>query len=182
MIGGRLKIVNESAYPTAEVETLVRFGLEEIDVRGSKLLAYVRDLSRREYRGYGGERGAFRDDYPEVYRLARTHGCSFVALMMVGAPTKFPIVPFRRNGNVFDYRSWDEALVGITAHEGKHVQHAYDGSYQTKSGTRRATRWSRGTSVRVGAERVEPKCEAFELGTLRRYRTSRNLTAAGLSV
>jgi hypothetical protein len=177
MKGGRLKIVNESRYPDEEVERLVRFGLDQIDVTGAKLLALVRDHPSGDYRGWGGDADDFYDQ-PTVHAHARKHRAAYVAVMRVGPPERFPIKPFRRNGNLFDYRTWQETLVGITAHEGMHVQHAYDGAYRTRSGTRRPTRWSSGARVRVGAERVEPKCEAFELGTLRRYRSRLRRTPA----
>jgi hypothetical protein len=161
--GGRLKIVNESRYADGEVEALVRFGLQDIDLKGEKLLAVVSNTRTREYRGWAGTRVMFwRSDSTagRVAALVRRHKPGFIIHMMVGPPTKFPIRPYRRNGFVHDYRTWQEALVGITAHEGMHVQHFYDSAYG-HNGRRR-----------TGSRRIEPKCEAFEQFMLRRYRES----------
>lgn len=185
--GGRLRVVNEGRYPTEEVERLVRFGLQDLDVKGDTIVAVVQDTKRSNrwpggYKPYagmacgfvGGVAVALADRYlpgPRDYHLI---------FMRLGPPECFPIEPFERNGSTFDYATWQEALVGITAHEGRHVQHFYDGAYRSRSGRRAPATFTaadgrrvpirRGGKVRVGVERIEPKCEAHELLILGRFR------------
>jgi hypothetical protein len=169
--GGRLKIINESRYPTAEVEELVRFALSEIDVKGSKLLAFVTD-GKASYSGHGGERSRRFGD--RVFDLARKHKARYIAHVRLGPKHKFPIREFKRFGYFFDYETWQEALVGVMAHEGAHCQYAYDGHHNMYgSGVRYISRGpsaGRTQFFRRGDERIEPKCAAKEIGMLRRYR------------
>lgn len=191
MKGGRLKIVNESSYPNDEVETLVRFGLSEIDLTGQRIVALVKNTrpSKRRLKGqaaYSGLAYSLSNGIPRTlynrYCGERTHTHHLI-IIRVGAPECFPAEAFwRRNGVVTDsYRSWQEALVGVTAHEGKHAEHDHDDAYTEKSGRRKVrVRYrlpggelvdhSRIVKVRVGAERIEPKCEAFESHMLQRFR------------
>lgn len=198
MQGGRLRIVNDSRYPDEEVMSLVRFGLEEIDVKGHGLLAIVKNTKRpprwsaraheadpaRRIPAYSGTAYDLYEGIPVAHAERMTRRERFLVVVRVGPPERFPIKPYRRNGSLHDYRSWEEALVGITAHEGRHIQHYYDGSYEHASGWRRPATveiggkkvpYRRGGLVRVGHERIEPKCDAFEIGTLARYRRTLEL-------
>ena len=202
MVGGRLILRNRSRYPDEEVEALVRFATERIDVKGTGIVVVVVDSrGRRSYsgtaydyqdggvplwlddivRGVEPKRG--RKRYPS--RWGKLPHSRFVHVLRIGSPEHFPIRPFTRNGNRFDYRTWQEALVGIAAHEALHSQHAYDGAYRQKSGTRRPATFTdaatgrqvpfrRGGRVRVGSERIEPKAEAFEVATIKRWRESKD--------
>lgn len=172
MKGGRLKIINESRYPTAEVEELVRFGLSDIDVKGRKLLALVTDSPRGSFSGHGGQRSI--NFGQRVLDLARRHKATYIAHVKLGPPHQFPIREFDRNGQHYDYRTWQEALVGVMAHEGAHCQYAFDGHHNMYgSGERYYRRGSlagRRISFRRGAERIEPRCAAKEIWMLHRYR------------
>jgi hypothetical protein len=186
VIGGRLKIINESRYDTAEVEELVRFGLSEIDLKGTKLLALVQNNRKHEYRGWAFE--GWSDWHEHASRLAKKFKCDYVIIVLVGRPEQFPARVFKRNGIEHDYKTWQEAMVGISAHEGLHVQHYYDGVYPhwEKSGTRKVKLGygKHGTPkiairrVRVGSERIEPKCAAWERYMLLKYRAKLNGEAA----
>jgi hypothetical protein len=161
MKGGRLRVLNETSYPDDEVKALVEFGLREIDVRRTGLLALVKH-ARREYSGtfydYMGN-GIPLWAYKRMTRNER-----FLIVLRIGPPEGFPITPFRRNGIIHDARSWQEALVGIAAHEGLHAEHAYDRAYRERA------RLASGRRRRIGMQRVEPKCEAFEARMIHRYR------------
>lgn len=185
MRGGRLTIRNEGRYPTAEVERLVRFGLQEIELTGAGIVAVVKDTRRTlgDWPTYSGTAYRLSGGIPcGLYdRHMKGRRVEHLIVMRLGPPECFPIRPFVRNGRSFDYATWQEALVGITAHEGKHAQHHHDGSYRTRSGIRapatyldpqsgRRVPFRRGGRVRIGAERIEPKCEAFELNMTRRFR------------
>jgi hypothetical protein len=186
--GGRLRIVNESRYPDHEVEWLVRYGLREIEVKGSGLVALVTNTKRSRRRGgdapaYSGHAWSLGDDGIPVAlyeRHMKRTKARYLIVMRLGPPESFPIEPYGRNGHLHDYKTWEEALVGITAHEGMHVQHYYDGAYRSASGRRKPATftdqrgrkiiWRHGGKVRVGGERIEPKCEAFEQYMLRQFR------------
>lgn len=181
MKSGRLRILNDSAYPDDEVQALVRYGLQDVELKGAGLLVIVKDC-RREYSGHA----AWGSWIPDRARERMTRSERFLIICRIGPENVFPIYAFTRNGIRRDYESWDEALVGISAHEGMHVQHGYDGAYgeRVKSGRRRVVIPSRPlpdgraqtiqrvkiVRVRVGSERIEPKCEAFEHSLLQRYR------------
>lgn len=99
----------------------------------------------------------------------------FLLRVRVGSAAAFPIRPFTRNGILHDYVSWQEAVVALAAHEGMHAQHYYDRAYTTRSGRRKPSTlqgqtYRRGSRTRVGVERVEERCEAFETYMVRRYR------------
>lgn len=177
MKGGRLKIVNESRYPTDEVEALVRFALSDLDVKGKKLLAYVGDNRTRQFRGWGGRGDPNRR--PHVWDIKRKFGAHYVAEVRIGRPGGFPITPFRRNGVLYDYMDWREALVGVMAHEATHVQHRHDGAYNERNGVRKRRRRSGTTSYRIGADRVEHKCAAVERAMLERFRAGRLASTDG---
>lgn len=160
MIAGRLKIINESRYPTEEVEPLVRFGLQEIDLKGEKLLVVVSDTRKCAFRGWANRARLF-DGSEHVYKLGRRFKADYINHLLLGSPEQFPIRPFERNGTKHDFQTWQEALVALAAHEGMHAQHYYDSAYEKPEGRRR-----------VGVERIEPKCEAFEAYMLRQYRST----------
>lgn len=187
MKGGRLRIINESRYPDEEVRALVRFGLQEIDVTGEGLVAVVKDMRRsRTGQTLSGTAYSLYWSIPSTLYDKYLTGRRDVHLivMRITSPEQFPIKPYRSLGQTLDYRSWQEALVGITAHEGCHIQHAHDGSYTERTlverrhpihGTIRVKR-------RIGDQRIEPRCEAFEAGMLRRFRevaSGDGLPAAG---
>ena len=192
MKGGRLTIRNLGRYPDDEVERLVRYALQEIDVKGSGIVAVVRDTaaSKRRKAGaasysgnaYSYDRGGvplWLDDvaqgrglpkrgkrrYPSRWgKLPHSRG---VFVVRIGPPEAFPIAPFTRNGTLNDYRTWQEALVGIAAHEAMHCQHYHDGAYEARALVKRGGRQVR---RRIGAQRIEPRCEAFERHMLERFR------------
>jgi hypothetical protein len=190
MKGGRLKIVNDSRYDTAEVEALVRFGLDEIELTGERIVAAVKNTqgSKRREAGapaYSGTAYSLRGGIPSsLYdrycgRRTTTH---HLIVMRLGPPEAFPVGgdDFRRYAGVDKgwFHDWREGLVAITAHEGMHAQHVHDGAYRAKSGRRKPATahgrpYARGARVRVGGERIEAKCEAFEAYMLRRYRAER---------
>lgn len=186
--GGRLKIVNESSYPTAEVEALVRFGLQEIDLKGSGLALVVQNTKRSDRRRHGyiefsGHAWPWIEDEHRKY-VAGRKGRWRVAFVRVSPnPRSFPFEPFKRNGIVHDWTSWQEAVVFVTAHEGKHIEHYHQGAYRTKSGHRKAATFTdprtgrqiqfrRAAAVRTGSERIEPKCDAHAQLILRRFRAT----------
>jgi hypothetical protein len=189
MKGGRLKIVNESSYPDDEVEALVRYGLSEIDLTGDGLVAVVKHTKRSRRRSVG--RAAYSGTaYSLAWGIPTTlyeryigrRKARHLIIMRVGTPDCFPVSAFRHYAGVKkdEFRTWQEALVCITAHEGMHIQHAHDGVYgDTQKSGRRTLVWRNSwgqeigkkiVKVRVGSERIEPKCEAFEAYMLRRYR------------
>lgn len=188
MKGGRLRIINESSYPTEEVEPLVQFGLDEIDVKGYRIVVVVQDTrmtKRREHerRDYSGTAWSLHGGIPVTMcdKYLKSPRDWFLLFVRIGPGACFPIEPYTRNGVTHDYESWQEAMVGITAHEGMHAQHSHDRSYRTRSGNRapatftdaatgRKVTFRRGGKVRVGGERIEPKCEAFEAYMVRRFR------------
>lgn len=189
MKGGRLRIFNESRYPDDEVRALVEFGLSEISLTRSGIVAVVKNSAtsrRREHgaRDYSGTHWSYRiqgipSGMYDAYFPRDNRSYKHLIVMRLGPPECFPIKPFTRNGFLHDYQTWQEALVGITAHEGKHAEHAHEGAYQRKSGYRRASvAWdgieSRATRVRVGTERIEPKCAAWEDFMLRKFRAQQN--------
>lgn len=184
MKGGRLRIVNESSYDTGEVEALVHFGLSEIDLTGDGIVAVVKNTRATKRRGgapsYSGSAYSLDGGIPtsmyDRYCGKRTYTRHLI-VMRLGPPEKFPESAFRKYAGVGKDTFWDwqEALVAITAHEGMHAQHAHDGAYRAKSGQRKPAMIdgqviARGAKVRVGTERIEPKCEAFEAYMLRRWR------------
>lgn len=190
MKGGRLKIVNESSYPTDEVEALVRYGLSEIDLTGHRIVAVVKHTKGRGR--YSGTAWSLTSGIPsrlyDRYCGQRTHTHHLI-VMRIGAPSCFPTNASITERPEETFASWQEALIAITAHEGKHAEHDHDGAYVEKSGRRKVKsshRLSTGkvvklpriVKVRVGGERIEPKCEAFEAYMLRRYRD----TLAGVGV
>lgn len=144
MKSGRLKITNDSRYPDDEVERLVEIGLQDLDVPRSVVHVLVKDTQRSSRRRSGWIPYSGVAKYP--LQVGQYH-----VIIRIGPPECFPIKPFRRDGWVHDYRTWDETLLGVTAHEGRHVQHYYDGAYA----------WDRG---------VEAKATAAEAGALNRYR------------
>ena len=193
MKGGRLRIINQGRYPEEEVRALVGFGLDRIDLKGEGLLVIVKDTRRMRRRTptYSGQAWSGRYNMPDGLKKLTTRREHFLVVVRIGPPEVFPIKPYTRNGILHDYRTWQEALVGITAHEGMHVQHGYDFAYERKSGYRRPATFEfdgkrvpfrQGGRVRVGNERIEPKCEAFERGMLERFRKVSNTMCATLSV
>jgi hypothetical protein len=175
--GGRLKIVNVSRYPDEEVEVLVRFGLEEIDLTGERIVAVVKNTARGPYNraipytgtAYSYFGGGIPSSLYDRYAGWRTKTHHLI-VMRIGPPEAFPTRSFRRYAGVEkgEMRDWREALVAITAHEGKHAEHVHDGAYFKRGGKRR-----------TGTQRIEPKCEAFEAGTLRRFREQRVIDPEG---
>lgn len=190
MKGGRLKIVNESSYDDGEVEALVRFGLSEIDLTGDRIVAVVKPtgsrpggrqphaISGHAYSLVGGIPSSMYDRY-----CGRRTITDYLVVLRLGPPEVFPARSWRHYAGVpiREYRDWREGLVAIAAHEGMHSQHSHDGAYRTRSGRRAPAMFTdpetgqqvpyrRGGRVRVGVERIEPKCEAFENYMLRRYR------------
>lgn len=185
MKAGRLKIVNQSRYDDAEVDALVRFALQEINLKGSKLLVAVQNNRRREYRGWAERPWRTSED---VRPLAQKAKASFVNRILLGHGAQFPIREFKRHGITIDYATWQEALVGVAAHEGQHSQHDYDGAYTERTGVRNVKWWNGRRYViaeqryRLIDESVELKCRAFEAHMLRRYREAISSCPAGLSL
>jgi hypothetical protein len=184
MKGGRLKVVNESSYDGGEVEALVRFGLSEIDLTGDRIVALVKHTraTRRQPIPYAISGVAYSlvvgipSDMYDRYCGRRTMTDHLIVLRL-GLPESFPETSWRTYAGVpqREYRTWREGLVAITAHEGLHAQHSHDGAYRQKSGQRKPAMIDgqtirRGGRFRVGVERIEPKCEAFEAYMLRRFR------------
>lgn len=183
MKGGRLKVVNETGYDDGEVEALVRFGLSEIDLTGQRIVAVVKYT--RDRRGYSGFYYSLTRGIPTSlynrYCGKRTYTHHLV-LLRIGEPDGFPSRSLRKYPGVKQRLAcdWREGLVCIAAHEGKHAEHDHDRAYRQKSGYRQAATLMlndgrevvlrRAGPVRVGVERIEPKCEAWENYMLRRYR------------
>lgn len=183
---GRLKIINESMHPDDEVDALVRFGCDELEVTGSGLVALVRNTRRTWQRhgeavDYAGTAYSLIDGgVPETLYDRYMTGKRDIHLitLRIGPPESFPITPFTRNGIPHDAATWQEALVAITAHEALHIQHIHDGAYQRRSGQRKIKprrlhihgEVARTVKVRIGVERIEPKAEAFERYMLERFR------------
>lgn len=200
MKGGRLRIVNESRYPDEEVRRLVEFGMSEIDLRGTGVTVLVKNTKRRKkrrdrrgvvhqhgYVSFGGEFHDFRRGIPVGLTKKMARKDSYLCVVRVGPPENFPHAKsFRWHDEGF--RSWQEALVGITAHEGLHAQHEYDGGYQERATVKRTYKLGRGKTQtveekrRIGSQRIEPKAEAFELGMLLRYRKHHGYIREGIPV
>lgn len=197
MKGGRLKIVNASRYPTEEVERLVRFGLDEIDLKGHRIVAVVKNTkaTRGSDAAFSGQAWSYTFPATLYDRYCGRRTCTHhLILVRLGQPQRFPASAFRRYAGVPKdcFIDWREALACVTAHEGMHAQHAYDNGYLQKSGRRkvevpssplpnsraRTTKRYRIVKTRVGVERIEPKCEAFEAYMLRRYRAEAQATTA----
>lgn len=198
MKGGRLKIVNESRYPTEEVEALVRFGLQEIDLTGERCVVAVKNTrpTRRRngatpaFSGLaqsldgGGIISSMYDRY--CGRRSHTH---HLLLVRVGTEDVFPVEVSRRYPGVGEiaFRDWREAVVALAAHEGMHAQHTYDRAYRSRSGKRKAAMIegqvvARAARVRVGVERIEPKCDAHMALILRRYREANTIDQEGFDL
>lgn len=202
MKGGRLRVINETSYPDDEVRALVQYGMQEIDLRGTGITVLVKNTKRRKTRGLvEGKPVAFSGEY-QCYR--RGINLAFVkymaekdkhlAIIRVGPPECFP------SAEAFcwydeSFLTWQEAVVGVTAHEGMHAQHEHDNAYVERSGRRRVKIESRTLpggertveryriiETRVGTERIEPKAEAFERHMLLRYRREHSVHDIGAAL
>jgi hypothetical protein len=136
---------NETGYPDDEVERLVRFALDDLELRRTVKVrvSYTRLSTARKL--YGG---------PYVYGATGVAGSSGMALR-IGRPDDFP-VPWRdrrpkQTGTVGILADWREALVAIAAHEGKHVE-----GYHRRG-------WE-------GGQAEEDRCDAYARRVLRQYR------------
>lgn len=148
----KLSIQNESHLPTEEVESLVRFALSEIDGENTHVLVSPGS--------WGGEAGHFRAFSKSVRAQSRLKNKRYLihirvpeteAQLRLGVSRTYS----KGRGTVNDpgrwpvqiLYTWQEYVVGLAAHEGKHIE-------QFKEGLRRS----------------EVACEYFENWMLKRYR------------
>lgn len=145
-----LAIRNLSSYPDDWVREHVRRGLVGLDT--SALTVIVADTRRRDYGDRHVEYSGYywgnpRRSAPRKYVKLMAPTSRYLFVVRLGPESEFPIKPFRRNGFVHDFRSAAEALVGVTAHEGKHIEH-----------------------LREGVPTSERRCEAWETKVIREFR------------
>lgn len=121
----RLTVKNTSRYPDAEVTRLVRLALADLDTTG----VHVNVKNSR-----GARRGYAYRHVPAVANVPA--GTRYLVTIGIGDPSHFPRddgywnsharnegTP--RRGGVWPekhLRHWQDALVSVVAHEGKHVE------------------------------------------------------------
>lgn len=148
-MSGTLTIRNTSRYPADEVRQLVRFALQDVDVRGVHV--NVKNSS-------GPRRGRAYDGVPTISNAPP--GAEYLVTIGIGGPEHFPYedgswtqrngTPIKRRGGRWPEETledWREALVSVAAHEGAHVE-----------------------QFRNGLPRSEVRCHHFAAQMLRRYR------------
>jgi hypothetical protein len=132
------RVKNLTSYPTDEVRRLVRRGLAGLDAKG--VAVTVRPARERAHgRAWGQHR--FTIWLPPADR--------------------FPFFGYRRHRSSpfnHDWQNWREALVALSAHEGRHCD------------LNRIWAYRRGRSQQA----IEMACEAWEHGALKEYRASLN--------
>jgi hypothetical protein len=129
---------NTSRYPSAEVRSLVAFATAEIDMSG--VCVNVKNSRRYACGGYA------YDGVPEISNAPA--GSAYLVTIRLGGPERFPAsLPHRKRSGPREFACWREALVGIAAHEAKHIE-----------------------QYRLGQPRSEVVCEQFEARALARYR------------
>jgi hypothetical protein len=154
-----LVIRNETDYPEAEVERLVRFAFAELELPSPYSIvarvSYTKPTKSRR-RGAASMYGASG--------LARAHvrlrwdvprNAAWEVLLRIGRPGDFPVAWFDRHYQhpVGILRNWQDALVAISAHEGKHIE-----NYQLRLSSKLTTR----------AE--EARCDAYAAARLRAWK------------
>lgn len=133
-MSGRFTLRNTSRYPTAEVRALVKFAMSECDVRG--VCVNVKN-STWAYRGMAYQGVPCISNAPPQ--------ADYLVTVGIGGEQHFPMTVAR--APVDEFRSWQEALVAVAAHEAKHIE-----QFRESKPTR------------------ERPCVAFEMYMLTRYR------------
>ena len=110
---------NTSSFLTAEVRQLVTFALRNMDTR--KLAVHVKN-SRNAYGGRA---------YKRVPYMSKSYGkAKELITVRIGKPDKFPTTNKLRDRDygyggkgspIITYGTWQEAMIGVTAHEGHHI-------------------------------------------------------------
>ena len=167
---GRVRIINESRYADEEVNALVRFGLQELEIPRKGLLVVVTN-TKHSYRQVPYSGTAYNRRSADK-RMTKNE--SYHIAVRIGPPSAFPIREFRRNGVLYDYKTWQETIVGVAAHEARHIQDYFEGRGHDRTWIEAETGWraQRGSGQwrRVGDQRIEPRCAAFEVYMLRKFR------------
>ena len=110
-----MRLHNTSRYPTDEVRRLVEFGMRGI--RTERLEVHVKNSSDH-FRGMA---------YHGVPAISTAYGKATVDRLVtigIGAPERFPHVRMTRyqRAPVYELFTWQEAVVMVAAHEGRHIQ------------------------------------------------------------
>lgn len=107
----RVRVVNTSRYPTAVVRALVAFA------RGTRRCGDVAVNVKNCRYAFAGR------CYSRVPALSRRKGDRLV-VVRIGAPGRFPLTtkyPGLVTAPEYVFRDWEEALVGVAAHELTHA-------------------------------------------------------------
>lgn len=129
-----------SKHPKEEVEDLIRFAAEPYDLR--RVCVNVKN-SQHAYRGRAYSR------VPRAYSNA-PRSAKRLVVIAIGNSERFPLTGPQYGGKkspIIHYASWQEAMVGIAAHEFHHIR-----QFQNK------------------ARCVEAYCERASFEAIERYR------------
>jgi hypothetical protein len=139
----KIELVNKSHRSTPEVRKLVRAGLKGLEIHDIT----VRVVDAQGRRSWDGKKWSKGRAWG-----AEGHG---VIELWIAPDSEYPFDGWQRHRNSpwnHDHRTWQEALIALTAHEGKHIEIPYS-RYDRES-----------------AQQIEMVCEAHERWALDRYR------------
>jgi hypothetical protein len=147
----RLVFRNQTVYPDAEVRALVRFAFADLDLPEPRsIVIRIRHTRNRRGRRYGATGMA----YPYVYvKPDVPEGAAYEIHLNIGRPDVFPCSWQDRAtaplpiGMLAD---WQEALVVIAAHEGKHVE-VFQQNHRNP--------WRKPRRTRSSSHALEDRCE-----------------------
>lgn len=154
----RLVFRNRTAYPDAEVQRLVRFAFADLE-----LPSRFSVLVRVGYTRRGGACSGHAYGYVHAAKDVPAKAAWEVRLRL-DRPGGYPSRPWREHGIEFAFADWQEALVMIAAHEGKHIE-----GYQTGHGGR-----SNRARLNLTGYQEEARCDAYAAWCLDLYRKSMN--------
>jgi len=129
-------VTNETDYPTNEVRRLVRFGMKGLKVKGVPVYIVK---SRKHATGLA------------------TWGSKPRVIIRIPSADRFPMTGWRRHRSGpwnHDHQDWKEAIVSLSAHEGRHIDLHYTGRLRTLK----------------TMQQIEMNCEAYQHGIVKKYR------------
>lgn len=162
----RLVFRNQTVYPDVEVQALVRFAFADLHLpEPVSILIRIRHTRKSRRRTTDDHYGASGHAYPYAYVGSDVpEGAAYEIHLNVARPDAFPTTWNDRANAPLPLgmlADWQEALVAIAAHEGKHVE-----VFQQEN----RNPWRR-TRGRAAAAALEDRCDAYASGRLAAHRT-----------
>ena len=151
-----MRLINKSSRPTPEVRALVRFGMKGLQHKG--ITVTVVDARKKAWDG-------------KIHSTGWANKSRGKILIRIAPDWCYPYKGWKRHRNSplnHDHQNWQESVVALAAHEGKHIDLSWE--YYDRNMVS-VYRKDVGHYTRKNHQ-VEMACEAHERWVLDRYRES----------